>query len=512
MGEPEPPSADYHEYPQLYGDLFEAVQLSGMFEDSKTFVDAVPTSDPDDVRAAFDAAAAGDDELAAFVDERFDLPEEVTAGVEQPLGDTMSEHVRELWPHLTTSADDEPGELSTRLPLPNPYIKPGGRFREIYYWDTYFTAEGLVRSGMVDVVENMVDNFASLIDRVGFVPNGNRVYYLGRSQPPLFCQLLTLLERARGPQAPIEYLPQLRAEYDFWMDGADDVSPMDPAHRRVVRLSDGSVLNRYWDDYPVPRPESYAEDVAVADEHEATDETVYRHLRAAAESGWDFSSRWFADYETLETIRTTDVVPVDLNVFLYDVERNIARWCRMDDRPTETVERYDRRARARAEAIRSHHWDPERGFFFDYCWPEGESTDVWSLAGVVPLFADVATTAQAESVARVIERRFLHDGGLPVTLRETGEQWDFPAGWAPLTWLTVVGLENYGHDDLARSIGRRWLDMAEAVFEDSGVMMEKYDVDETAAAVDVGEYVGQVGFGWTNGVTLALQEQYGRDA
>jgi alpha,alpha-trehalase len=508
MVAPEPPTADYRGYPQLYGEIFETVQTSGLFEDSKTFVDAIPMTEPAEIRSAYEDVSGRDEQtLGAFVNDYFALPEDVTAGVDQPVGDTMNEHIRNLWKYLTSTADDQVHDWSTLLPLPHPYIKPGGRFREIYYWDTYFTAEGLVRSGMVDMVENLIDNFASLVDQYGFVPNGNRMYYLGRSQPPMFCQLLLVLERDQGTDAVLDYLPSLREEYDFWMDGTDSLGQESPTHRRVVRLPDGSVLNRYWDDYPAPRPEAYKEDIAVAEDHSRDDhERIYRDLRAAAESGWDFSSRWFADLQNIETIHTTDLLPVDLNALLYDVERNLARFCEAAG-DVEGADFYRRRRGQRGEAIREYLWDDEREYFFDYDWRAGEHSDAWSLAGTVPLFVDSATDEQAAGVARAIEERFLEPGGIPVTLHETGEQWDYPAGWAPLTWLAVVGLDNYGYRDLAREITERWLDTNRDVFEESGVMMEKYDVASVDVTEGVGEYVRQAGFGWTNGVTLALQDR-----
>ena len=162
----------------------------------------------------------------------------------------------------------------------------------------------------------MVRNFAWLIDRYGHVPNGNRSYYLSRSQPPFFPLMVELLAAREGSAAYQEFLPQLRREYDFWMDGADSVEA-GQARRRVVRLPDGALLNRYWDDRDIPREESWREDIETARASGRPPAEVYRNLRAAAESGWDFSSRWFADGRTLGTIRTVELAPVDLNSLLY---------------------------------------------------------------------------------------------------------------------------------------------------------------------------------------------------
>lgn len=490
-------------YPQLAGDLFEAVQRGGVFEDSKTFVDSVPTTPPGAVYRRY--LAERDDpafDLRSFVERHFALPGEATSDLDLPADRSMVEHVRLLWDHLTLEGHDDVPEGSTVVPLPHPYVEPGGRFREVYYWDSYFAAVGLAAAGRLRPVRDLARNFASLVDRFGFVPNGNRVYYDSRSQPPLFCRLVALLAREQGVQAAAPFLDYVRAEHDFWTDGADSVTTADPAHRRVVRLDDGAVLNRYWDDRATPRPEAYREDLALAERVDAPVETTYRHVRAACESGWDFSSRWFADGERIETVRTTDLVPVDLNAILYDVEATLARW--LDALDATGADAFAAAAAARREAVETHCFDADRGYYFDYCWRDGERTDAWTLAGVVPLFTGLASEAHADAVADRLRERFLQPGGLVTTLTETGQQWDWPQGWAPLQYVAVVGLRRYGHDDLAHEVGRRWLATNRRVFEETGLMFEKYDVVAPAAAADVGEYPLQDGFGWTNGVVLAL--------
>ena len=148
---------------------------------------------------------------------------------------------------------------SSLLPLPQPYVVPGGRFREIYYWDSYFTMLGLEESGRRDLVVDMVHDFAYLIDTYGHVPNGTRTYYLSRSQPPFFFEMVGLLSSDDPARAFVRYLPELKREYAFWMEGAQSLR-RGRAHRRVVALPDGSILNRYWDDRDTPRDESYRED------------------------------------------------------------------------------------------------------------------------------------------------------------------------------------------------------------------------------------------------------------
>jgi alpha,alpha-trehalase len=157
----------------------------------------------------------------------------------------------------------------------------------------------------------MLENFASLIDRYGHVPNGNRSYYLSRSQPPMFSCMVELIAVQDGEKIFVDYLPELQAEFDYWMDGAESLAS-NSAYRHALRLPDGVLLNRYWDDRDSPRDESYREDVETAQRANRPAAEVYRDLRAGAESGWDYSSRWLADGKDLATIRTTAIAPVDL--------------------------------------------------------------------------------------------------------------------------------------------------------------------------------------------------------
>ncbi|HYD53986.1 MAG TPA: trehalase family glycosidase, partial [Gemmatimonadaceae bacterium] len=289
------------------GALFHDVQVAGVFEDSKTFVDARPLITPAELRARYEAerGRAGFS-LRAFVERHFALPTTVSAVVTTDTARTMEAHIRALWPTLTRPADRfDP--RSSLIPLPTAYVVPGGRFREIYYWDSYFTMLGLVESGRLDLVRGMLDNFAHLVRTVGHVPNGNRSYYLGRSQPPYFGAMVGLYARAADTTAALRYLDALEREHRFWMDGADRVRTGE-AHRRVVRLPDGALLNRYWDDVPAPRPESYREDEALGRSLDpAARERLYRNLRAGAESGWDYSSRWMRDPRDLRSLEVIEL-------------------------------------------------------------------------------------------------------------------------------------------------------------------------------------------------------------
>lgn len=487
---------------QRFGELFAAVQLAQIFPDGKTFVDCDPKSSAAEILAAYETAKqAADFDLAAFVDTHFDRPKEYDSGFSSDTSRSVQEHITLLWEVLTR----EPASASSGslIPLPKPYIVPGGRFREVYYWDSYFTMLGLQVSGKVDMIENMVDNFAYLIDTIGFIPNGNRTYYKTRSQPPFFGSMVQLLADTKGNDVLSKYLPQLVKEYAFWMNEADQVSSDTPARQQVVRLKDGAILNRYWDRADTPRPESYREDVETAEASGRPVKEVYRDLRAGAASGWDYSSRWFADGNRIETIQTTSIIPVDLNALLYNLELIIARGFEVNG-DEENANIYDQRAGLRRAALIRYCWNEELGFFFDYNFEQDRQMKVVSVAGVYPLFYNMVDMEQARSIATVIEEQLLEAGGVVSTTNNTGQQWDAPNGWAPLQWITIKGLYNYGLQDLAQTITDRWIDLNTRVYSNTGKMVEKYNVMDMSLSAGGGEYPLQDGFGWSNGVLLKL--------
>jgi alpha,alpha-trehalase len=502
-----PVAATRYDASRDLGPLFHDVQMAALYPDSKTFADARPLQAPEEIAASYDAERkALGFSLKAFVEKHFEIPRDVGQDLQRDTLQQMEQHVRALWPILMRAADT-PDPRSTLIPLPNAYVVPGGRFREVYYWDSYFTMLGLVESGRTDVVRNMLDNFAHLIITVGHIPNGNRTYYLSRSQPPFFAAMVGLYAQATDTTRALPYLRALEAEHAFWMDGADRLSP-GTAFRRVVKLADGALLNRYWDDLPEPRPESYKEDYTIGQSvPDSNRDAFYRNVKATAESGWDFSSRWMRNPKDLRTLETTDLVPVDLNSLLYHAERTIAalrtfRAAAGDDR---IAAQYTAAAEMRRQALTAHSFDSTGGFFFDIRWRTGERvTDRPSLAAAAPLFFGVATPAQGHATAARLERDFLKPGGFVTTLIASGQQWDAPNGWPPLEWLAIQGVRRYGRADLADRASDRWLALNRKTYQTSGKMTEKYDVMDLTRKAGGGEYPTQDGFGWTNGVALGL--------
>ncbi|MGB3773851.1 MAG: trehalase family glycosidase, partial [Leeuwenhoekiella sp.] len=306
---------------ERYGELLVDVQMQRVFEDGKTFVDCVPKFPTDSILSKYkEQKNSANFDLKDFVLANFELPVSPTTSFESDTSRSASAHINALWPYLTREADEVvPG---SRIALPNKYIVPGGRFREVYYWDSYFILLGLKKTGDYDLIENIVDNFAYQIDTFGFIPNGNRTYYLSRSQPPFFAEMVELLASVKDKkEVYLKYHDALQHEYDFWMEGAQTLGNGD-AKDRVVKLEDGSILNRFYSDTSTPRAESYHEDVTTAEEAPSRKaEDIYLDICAACESGWDFSSRWFTDPDDLSSIKTTHIIPSDLNALLYNMEK-----------------------------------------------------------------------------------------------------------------------------------------------------------------------------------------------
>lgn len=490
---------------EVLGDLFADVQKQRIYADGKTFADLVPKRRLKSIRQEY---------LMFKADPSFDLREFVTrhfyelkTDKQRPVFEAdpnskVTEHIRELWLHLERRNRRDKGSL---IALPYAYVVPGGRFNEQFYWDSYFIMLGLASEERWDMVEGMVKNFAYMMRKFGFIPTANRTYFLSRSQPPFFSHMVRLLARHKGKSVLIEYLPYLLQEYRFWMKGRTKLAKQEHrAYARLVQMKNGTYLNRYYDNKMTPRPESLHEDTETAGESIERDaERLYLHLRAGAESGWDFSSRWFSDPKDIRTIHTADIIPVDLNSLLYQLEVTIADSYQLLKQPL-LMRRFLKLSEKRAASINMYCWDESKGFYTDYNFHHGASMSQLTLAGVFPLFAHIASSKQAASVAHIIEKEFLKPGGVSTTLIDNSEQWDAPNGWAPLQYIVIEGLRNYGYHSLASEIKHRWIATNMKVYQAEHKLVEKYDVIGGDGLGGGGEYPLQDGFGWTNGVLETL--------
>jgi alpha,alpha-trehalase len=466
---------------ELLGELFQDVQFRRVFPDGITFVDMVPAKTLRKVLKAYRARRQDPDfDLAEFVQSNFMGYMTGQVNYQTNPNHTVQQHIEELWPVLTREIPKNKGSL---VGLPYPFLVAGGRFMAQFYWDSYFTLVGLAASRHWSMVENTVKNQAFLIRKFGFIPNGNRTYYT-RSQPPVFALNVRLLAQKKPRTTLVRYLPYMVAEHNFWMKGAKRLSAQRPAYRQ-----------------------GYKEDVDTA--LAAVDRTpsrVYLDLRAAAESGWDFSSRWLRDPRVLSTIHTTDIIPIDLNSLLVVLEQTIAE-AYIKLKQQRLANHYLELANKRIDTINKYLWDEANEFYGDYDFVAGKTTGVLSGAAAFALWAEIAPQERADAVAHLLQRKFLHEGGLVSTLLNTGQQWDWPNGWAPLQWAAIQGLRSYGHDFLAEEIKQRWIKTNETHFKRDAKLVEKYNVVDMHDSAGGGEYALQDGFGWTNGVLLALLKE-----
>ena len=367
------------------------------------------------------------------------------------------------WPRIIRR---QPRGRGTLIGLPRPYLVPsdGAMFQEMYYWDSYFAALGLPGTAHEGLLADIAENMGALFRRFGLIPNASRYYFLSRSQPPFFPQMIWLayesLLRRGDDEAPRVLRRLMRlAEVEHQRVWLGTAQP----HHRMVHAG----LSRYFD-------------------------INYLDVLAACESGWDHSTR--CDDRWLEHL------PVDLNAILYDGELRFAQAAETLGEAGKAAA-WRQRAAQRAEIVRRLLWDEDQGFFFDYDWVHGRLTPHASLAGFYPLWAGLATPEQAARAVRDWLPRFSQPGGLVTTLVEReGRQWAWPNGWAPLQWIVAEGLDRYGFTVEARTVRETWCRTCATVFAASGALWEKYNVVETARPTEGGLYGTVAGFGWTNGV------------
>jgi alpha,alpha-trehalase len=424
--------------------------------------------------------------------------------------------VERLPKNLHGVRDSVAGEVAPAglLYLEHPYVVPGGRFNEMYGWDSYFIIRGLLRDGRLDLARGMVENFFFEIEHYGAVLNANRTYYLTRSQPPFLTSMILAVydaERAAG------------REDREWLAKAYDFAAKDYAlWTRKEHLAGGTGLSRYHDYGNGPAPETvkdepdyYAKVAAFFRAHpdlnhgellEGTggaaprlSASYYAGDRAMRESGFDISFR-FDPYGA----RTQYFAPVCLNSLLYKEEKDLEQIGTVIGRDAEARE-WQRRANARRQMINRYLWDAERGEFFDYDFSRKVRSTYEYATTFYPLWAGLATEQQARAVAQNL-KIFEQPGGLVMSGQDTGVQWDYPYAWAPVELLAVEGLRHYGFDEEANRISREFLSMVRENFEREGTIREKYNAVTRSSEVKVsaGYAANVVGFGWTNGVFLEL--------
>lgn len=494
-----------------HGELLKAIQLAAPFSDSKTFVD-LPTLKPlDEVVAAFNNLSqpiSNNSALQAFLTIYFGEagaeleavpPEDLSVNAtfldsvaDPDIHDFVSQVV-DIWPDLTrkyVGASNCTGCVNSFIPLNRTFVVAGGRFREAYYWDSFWILEGLLRTqgSFTEIAGNIIENFLDLVETIGFVPNGARVYYLNRSQPPLLALMVKTYVEYTGNTTILERaIPLLEKEYEFWT-----------TNRTVEIQKDDRTysLNHYAVENNQPRPESYLEDYQTAnnesyyaeggiiypgtDLNDSAKALLYSNLASGAESGWDYSSRWLAYpedaaediYFPLRSLNTRNVVPVDLNSILYGNELAIAEFYNLTGNDT-AASQWTERAANRSEAMYNLMWNETEFVYFDYNLtsgdqnvyivadngstaaetsgsdaPTGEQLS-FSPAQYYPFWTGAAPSslkdnplAVRKAYSHVIQLLEQNPGGLAATNLVTGEQWDQPNVWPPLQYILMKGLLN----------------------------------------------------------------------
>lgn len=447
-------------------------------------------------------------------------PEGFLPRVEHPVVRAWALEVHSLWRNLSRrvakDVKDWP-ERRTLLPLPDAVVIPGSRFQEVYYWDSYWIIRGLLASKMHETAKEIASNLLYLVMTYGFVPNGARSYYTNRSQPPLLSSMILEIYQSTGDLLFVKRsLPYLIKEHDFWSS---------EIHELKIKDARGQThkLNRYYAMWNKPRPES-----ATIDEASAVDlsdgsekEAFYRNVASTAESGWDFSSRWMSNASDLTTLSTTSILPVDLNVFILKMELDIAYLSKLiGDVPS--MKKFYKSSLSRRETLKSVFWNDEMGQWLDYwlsrdgnCELDGSNQNRNIFASnFIPLW--IARQSDRNFVMKATKSLqksgLLQPYGISTSLTNSGQQWDFPNGWAPLQHLIVEGLSKSKIKEaraLAEDIASRWIRTNFVSYQKSGVMHEKYDVRACGEFGGGGEYAPQTGFGWSNGVVLAFLEEFG---
>lgn len=433
--------------------------------------------------------------------------------------------VHSLWKNLSRKVSDEVHthpELHTFLPLPAPMIVPGSRFREVYYWDSYWVIRGLLASKMHETAKSIVTNLISLVNIYGYVLNGARAYYTNRSQPPLLSAMVCeIYNRTGDMELAKKALPALLKEHQFWNS---------EMHKVTIQDAQGSnhSLSRYYAMWNKPRPESSTTDKQSASKFLKVSEKqqFYRELASAAESGWDFSTRWMRNSSEFTTLSTTSVLPVDLNVFVLKMEQDIA-FLAKETGEEGVAESFMEASQARKRAINSIFWNAKMGHWLDYWLTSGtqcQESQKWKAcnqsqnvfaSNFSPLWINLfnSDTTLVESIMGSLQSSgLLGAAGIATSLANSGQQWDFPNGWAPLQHMIVEGLARSGSLEarsLAEDIAVRWIRTNYVGFKKTGAMHEKYNVEKCGEFGGGGEYVPQTGFGWSNGVVLAFLEEFG---
>lgn len=393
----------------------------------------------------------------------------------------LTEFIKNSWDDCIRYKPEDEGTL---IGLPYPYIVPTKEadLQEMYYWDTFFTCQGLLLSGRVEVVKNCTDDMLYLVDKYGFMPNGNRTYYLRQSQPPF---LSMMVMDVYNTYKDVKWLEQayntLKKEYNFWMT------------KRITPIG----LNKFdvmMEGMTQEEADTHYKSICRRINHTVPAEDHFafaRNFLTDCESGWDFNPR---NYNV-----QSDSIYVDLNCNLYIYEKNFAFWAKILENGEE--KQWEDAANRRKELINKYMWDGSS--FMDYNFVEEKQGRVFSVASFYPLWAGIADKEQAEkTVAQLGKIEFEYGVAACEKNNVPGEyQWDYPTGWAPLQYIVINALDKYGYKEDALRIAKKYIDVNDKMYKETGTMWEKYHV-ENGTHNTVKDYKCREMIGWTAGVYM----------
>lgn len=520
------------------GNLLDTIQKFRLYPDSKTFVDMVQLNAENVTLANFENLMNLTDnqpvknDIVNFISENFAIinesdswtPTDFTespAFLDRITDSTIRDFAKELvsyWPLLGRKIKDEVRENPTQhslIPVPQGFIVPGGRFREIYYWDSYWIIKGLLLSEMTETVKGMLENFIFLIKTYGFIPNGSRIYYLNRSQPPLFTLMVGLyIDTTNDLEWLKSNIDYLETELLWWIN------------ERSVNITTGGInyqLAHYGPESNTPRPESYWEDVRTCAYFTSEDDkkNCYNALKTGAETGWDFSTRWIFDEQgntnaNLTKIDSKRVIPVDLNAFLCKSFKLLSDfYSKVGNNAKQAI--WANYADTWVKNIDALMYNSNDGIWYDYDRVMLRQRNLFFPSNFAPLWADCydlnSKDEYGEKAAKYFNDKEVNQylGGVPTSFEDSGEQWDLPNAWPPLQEYVALGLYKTGNQkavSIAEEVANRWIHANMKGFEHSGAMYEKYDAIEPGQYGGGGEYSVQLGFGWSNGVALSFINQF----
>ncbi|CAG7834101.1 unnamed protein product [Allacma fusca] len=522
-----------------YGDIIHTVAQSGIYTDSKTFVDKPLKYEPNIVKTNYDFMIKQHglqppvEEIKKFIEHNF-RPEgyEFVEWTPQDwvpnpkfidtINDTalrtFASELNSIWKNLGRSIRQDVKtrpEMYSMIYVDNPVVVPGGRFREFYYWDQFWIVKGLLHCEMTTTVQGILENFLQMVEELGYIPNGGRIYYK-RSHPPLLIPMVQDYMKVTENDTFLEsHIATLDKEFAFWTT----------KRNYSLEIEDNNyTVFRYNVELGNPRPEAYHPDYELVSEipNPTEQKELYEHLKTAAESGIDFSWRWFlpkteSDVGTLKDTKTRHIIPIDLNVLIL---RNaiIMQEFHTKIGNTEQAEEYEEFAATLEATINDVFWNQTLGSWFDYVVADehqGHKTEFFP-GNILPLILGLPSmiSKTTEVLTYLNEQKvFSYRGGIPSSLESTTQQWDFPNAWAPHNHWIIESLEATGNPEakkLAVATAQKWVEnnlLTYRTHEDT--MFEKYDAANPGSRGGGGEYEVVEGFGWSNGVVLDLLKKYG---